>query len=118
MDITSFPNRECGIATYCQDLLKSIEESVLVAQVQEISLPLIAEIKSQIIPLKDSIVVVASSAIAKPMKALNSADATVAMLFILAVGSPLLQVLHQYITSAKTFKTSALSFICSFELFL
>ena len=81
-------------------VLKSVEESVLVAQVQEISLPLIAEIKSQIIPLKDSIVVVASSAIAKPIKALNSADATVAMLFILAVGSPLLQVLHQYITSA------------------
>ena len=24
--ITSFPNRECGIATYCQDLMKSIEE--------------------------------------------------------------------------------------------
>jgi glycosyltransferase involved in cell wall biosynthesis len=24
--VTSFPNRECGIATYCQDLLKSIQD--------------------------------------------------------------------------------------------
>lgn len=52
------------------------------------------------LPVMDITLNIPSSAVASTTKSLSSADATVAMLFILAVSSPVLQVIHQYMISA------------------
>ena len=52
------------------------------------------------LPVMDITLNIPSSAVAGTTKSLSSADATVAMLFILAVSSPVLQVIHQYMISA------------------
>ena len=69
----------------------------------EVKGKLIAEIKEDVTAIQKTqktLFDIPSSSLISPSLSKNQADAAVAMLFILAVGSPLLQVLHQYMTSA------------------
>lgn len=69
----------------------------------EVKEKLIAEIKEDVIAIQKTqmtLFEIPSTSLMSPSLSKNQEDAAVAMLFILVVGSPLLQVLHQYMTSA------------------
>lgn len=77
--------------------------AVMSTVADEVKEKLIAEIKEDVIAIQKTqktLFEIPSSSLMSPSLSKNQADAAVAMLFILAVGSPLLQVLHQYMTSA------------------
>ena len=67
----------------------------------EAKIKMIAEIKEDVIAIQNTPFDIPSSSLMNMnMNTKNQEDAAVAMLFILVLGSPLLQVLHQYMTSA------------------
>lgn len=79
--------------------LTSSEEAIYVDEQKQSSVIYI-EKDPQDLPLQETLLNLPSIAITSTTTTLSSADATVAMLFILAVSSPVLQIIHQFMISA------------------
>ena len=74
--------------------------AVMSPAAEEAKEKMIAEIKEDVIAIQNPLFEIPTNVIMNPSFTKNQEDAAVAMLFILVLGSPLLQLIHQYMTSA------------------